>query len=510
MLKVSVKDFGPIIEGTVNLKPLTIFIGPSNSGKSYMAMLIYSLMQSAGFPGMPRYLQAGRGYDRSVRAQFRRSFAFEFGRIEVNEDLGSAIGQWVKELETGTHGVTKVPFAKLPEKVQRYVDELVNRAAHSMGPDLNNELQKCIGDIPGLVRRAHNPTQLEVHLEQDQPLLKSDFLRSNAAVVADHTKLDLSAERVEVPLAILHDLHVAIRERPTEDLLPAYSDLMGHLAGAFRFRLFEKFPQDTYYLPAARSGIAQAHRLVASILVDQASIAGIRSLEIPTLPGITADFIKHMLVMEPRRVLRTDPGLEDVAAFMEQKVIHGRIAIERGPHPISPSEISYEPLMGQPQMGKFPLQRTSSMVSELALVILFLRHMVEPGDLVILEEPESHLHPASQRQMARGIARLVNKGVRVIITTHSDYLIAQLNNLLKLGYASRQKRSKEGYDTEDCLKSEDVGAYLFDLDDEKGGSVVKKLSITPDVGIDETEFAAVTEALYEETISLQRIRAKQP
>ena len=47
MLKISVKDFGPIIEGTVDLKPLTLFVGPSNAGKSYLAMLIYSLMQSS-------------------------------------------------------------------------------------------------------------------------------------------------------------------------------------------------------------------------------------------------------------------------------------------------------------------------------------------------------------------------------------------------------------------------------------------------------------------------------
>ena len=43
MLKVTAKDFGPIIEGTVGLKPLTGFVGPSNTGKSYMATLVYTL-----------------------------------------------------------------------------------------------------------------------------------------------------------------------------------------------------------------------------------------------------------------------------------------------------------------------------------------------------------------------------------------------------------------------------------------------------------------------------------
>ena len=43
MLTVSVENFGPIREGTVELRPLTVFVGPNNTGKSYMAMLIYAV-----------------------------------------------------------------------------------------------------------------------------------------------------------------------------------------------------------------------------------------------------------------------------------------------------------------------------------------------------------------------------------------------------------------------------------------------------------------------------------
>ena len=194
--------------------------------------------------------------------------------------------------------------------------------------------------------------------------------------------------------------------------------------------------------------------------------------------------------------------------FLETHVLRGKIDIERDREVTYP-EISYAPVSGQPDTGKFPFHKTSSMVSELAPVILFLKYLVRPGDLVILEEPESHLHPASQRQMARGIARLVNAGVKVIITTHSDYFMGQVNNLLKLSRASKRKRSNEGYDAVDCLKPEDVSAYHFRLDDKSGGSRVEELPIVPDFGIDEQEFAAVSEALYEETVSLQKIRTSR-
>ena len=42
-LELEVNDFGPIIAGKIDLRPLTVFVGPSNTGKSYLATLIYAL-----------------------------------------------------------------------------------------------------------------------------------------------------------------------------------------------------------------------------------------------------------------------------------------------------------------------------------------------------------------------------------------------------------------------------------------------------------------------------------
>ena len=42
-LKLNVTDFGPIARAEVDLRPMTVFVGPSNTGKSYMAILIYAL-----------------------------------------------------------------------------------------------------------------------------------------------------------------------------------------------------------------------------------------------------------------------------------------------------------------------------------------------------------------------------------------------------------------------------------------------------------------------------------
>ena len=41
---IKIKNFGPIKEADIGIAPLTIFVGPNSSGKSYSALLIHSLL----------------------------------------------------------------------------------------------------------------------------------------------------------------------------------------------------------------------------------------------------------------------------------------------------------------------------------------------------------------------------------------------------------------------------------------------------------------------------------
>ena len=102
----------------------------------------------------------------------------------------------------------------------------------------------------------------------------------------------------------------------------------------------------------------------------------------------------------------------------------------------------------------------SSMVSELAPVVLYLRHIVLPEDLLVVEEPESHLHPAMQVEFARQLAAVVNSGIRVIITTHSECLLGALANLVKSSELYKGRKSKTGED-DAALRPDQVGVWLF-------------------------------------------------
>lgn len=61
---------------------------------------------------------------------------------------------------------------------------------------------------------------------------------------------------------------------------------------------------------------------------------------------------------------------------------------------------------------------------------------------LILEEPESHLYPESQKQMAELISLFLHAGNGGIVTTHSPYLLGAFNNLLYASFLGR-KNPKE-------------------------------------------------------------------
>ena len=81
------------------------------------------------------------------------------------------------------------------------------------------------------------------------------------------------------------------------------------------------------------------------------------------------------------------------------------------------------------------------MVTELAPIVLFLRGVIARGDMLIIDEPESHLHPEMQIEFIRFLASVVRSGVRIIMTTHSEWVLEETR---QFGAGLGAQQSREG------------------------------------------------------------------
>lgn len=109
-----------------------------------------------------------------------------------------------------------------------------------------------------------------------------------------------------------------------------------------------------------------------------------------------------------------------------------------------------------------PLHLASSSAWEMSSLYFLLGYFLNGVGILMIDEPESHLDAGNQVQLARLLARMVNSGTRILITTHSDFILREINNLIMLSSA-HDENGKEmealGYEELDKLDLDQVSAY---------------------------------------------------
>ncbi|MDT7885133.1 MAG: ATP-binding protein, partial [Thermoflexus sp.] len=265
-------------------------------------------------------------------------------------------------------------------------------------------------------------------------------------------------------------------------------------------------PDASYYLPAARSGVLQGWRALATEAVRRVSRwAGIEEIRVPALPGLIGEFLEELIHASEglRRRSRVGEGaspFQSALEVLEGDLLKGTVDFSY-PNGVPVPEIVYRTQVKQKKL-EIPIQRASSTVGELAPLVLWIKYLLRPGGMLVIEEPEAHLHPENQRRVARALVRLVRAGVTVLCTTHSPLILHQVSNHILASRADPARRKELGFTEEDLLREEEVGAYLFRMREDGRGSEIQPLRIEPDFGIPEDEFVRVSEAIGEETYRL--------
>ena len=471
--ELEVSNFGPIVEAKIDLRPLTVFVGPSNTGKSYLAILIYALH---------RFFSGSRDHRVFQRDMYRK----------LSRKTIDAVDEWAQETfaEKRDNGSIVLPNP---------VTDEIRSVLDAQGDQFGNEISRCFGiDSTGALIRKGNRDDAAVVFQRKfsndlEPFEHKLTFKSQGTDF--RTKIPTGASmQIDVRDWWMDRLHYTVegvsparlRERRSymiRELTEILIDLALPQLGGPLYR-------PAFYLPADRTGVMHAHSVVVSATIGSAPMAGLRpATGTPMLSGVLADFLQQLIEID-RPPYRRRRSRRDLGAQIEESILGGSIRVDRS------ETIGYPHFTYQPKGWKnaLPLMNASSMVSELAPVVLYLRHVVHPGETLIIEEPESHLHPAMQVEFTRQLAALVKAGVRVIVTTHSEWLLEELANIVRRSElpSSRRKETPRG---EFALHSDQVGAWLFEPKRRPKGSIVKEIRLD-DSGLYPSEFDGVARVLH--------------
>ncbi|AJP34788.1 AAA family ATPase [Campylobacter jejuni] len=134
--------------------------------------------------------------------------------------------------------------------------------------------------------------------------------------------------------------------------------------------------------------------------------------------------------------------------------------------------------------GKFLIQRASSSVRSLLILNHYILHEAQKGDILMIDEPELNLHPKNQILLARLFTLLANAGIKIFITTHSDYIVRELNNCIMLNKLSDEQihlLKSKSYIKENKIDFNNIKAYI--AKNIKGKNTLEEVKITEEEGI---------------------------
>ena len=431
---VTIENFGPIQAGKIELKPLTIFMGSNNSGKSYAALLIYSIL-SSGHRSMHQIvddcIMRRIKKNGNLHGPLPTSFNLEY-------DINCACKEFTQELQRN-FSASLSNLASFKHKTCTL--QISSRILHSTITLQNGKKPK------------YDPTD-----------------NWNTPVTVDYSD-DCQ------PIIINDDNSITVNVNVATD-----SALLNKM-----YKYCHTIAPLVYYLPASRQGILQSHKLLLSLYVRSASYAGIDDIQVPKIPGGAVDLLEALLTLPPEY-----GPCHAIARQLESSTLRGSITVR---------DAKFFPEIRYRRDGHIiPIHRAASMVSSIAPLVLYLKHLIRPGYVLVIEEPEAHLHPEHQIGLAKCIVDLIRSGVYVLISTHSPYMVEQLGNYLQAGGVLDKTTLPENKDR--YIQRDELAVYSFELD--QNMSVIKNVDVSED-GIDQKQFVDAFESISSHARAIEEL-----
>jgi hypothetical protein len=401
LAKIHVQDYGRIADAQIELRPLTVFIGPNNTNKTWVAYAIHGLVQS---------LSASRFFFR-VNSAMEPIAGFDAPQ-EIVDACNAAVERLSRDLSASHNGGTYL--------TNLYRGELLDRL------EIGDSVDFSI-DADGLARLLALDAAPSKTARVTLSMEASDFLHGGLI-----NRLEI---QMNEPTATLRttafdssgqprDAQVSLGYHPGDRSATEIRRTIGQFVRWMALGIF----QGGVAFPAERNGLLSTYPLILDRIGEQGGL----------LSHASQDFIRLLRDADVGR--RSEGGpCRRINEMLEKAVLGGGLAFD----PSRESAGLTYTIAGGPPVG---VEAAASMIRSLAGLHCYFRISALEQDLIIMDEPEMNAHPEAQVRLMEFFAELVRRRFRVLLTTHSPYMLDHLNNLLamsKIPLKSRQDLVRE-------------------------------------------------------------------
>lgn len=423
---------GAIRKAVVDLqKPLTLFCGPNSTGKTYLSYLLYAIFENTD------YVES-KGLDKIVK-----HFS-EYKEFTLNREL----------VETFIQDVAASMKAKLGS-----IFGIGDTAVDKLFSQFELSLILSDGDYEKMLE---SPCRLiSKNGEKEFGIVKD--------ASSDKVIYHMNGENSTIGRESLMGLRLMINH--------FFRLLCFRNSGGVRMLTVERNSIYTFKTELS---------LGRNELIDRIQQKSGRS-ELDILDMVNSSSRRYPLAV--RSSLRIANDLENVQKFnspyykiaelIEKGILQGEVKITRT------GDVEFV----SDKVGKtkhLPIHLTSSIVKTMSSLVIYLKHIARKGDLLIIDEPEMNFHPNVQISLMQIFAILTKLDLRIIISTHSDYMIREVNNLIMAGtiYSKDAQLIRDlGYNEKMLLNKNDIAVKYFNY------GKLKRLLDVVDVKVEDDGFA---------------------
>ncbi|MFN8952614.1 MAG: AAA family ATPase, partial [Aphanizomenon sp.] len=395
-MKIKFSNLGSIQETELDLRPLTVIIGPNNSGKTYIAYSTYGLWQRARSSLSLRrdnksepelkpeeHDKWSLKIDHNLLDFFIRDIEKTAKRF--GEDKYFGVQQFFQDSSRKLFSTTSFEMIISQQEVEDAINQLIHKDAIPLTDEISLKLTRKEDVLFFEIQPKNEELSKNQTLHFTNRFITNRFISSVAEVLFSNI-FPFPAER------------------------NAFINIYKILETK-RYRILKQKQRESFINSTSEEKFGLPQPLIA---ID---------IRYPQPVEDFLDFLSEIELQETTKINSSNKNEFQKLADEIEKQLQNKNKTNLKPTKLGGKDIKVLVKKGL----EIDLYNASSSIRQLAPLLLYLRYRASKGDFLVIDEPEMNLHPESQAKLLEALSILVNLGVRILLTTHSPYVMAHLD-----------------------------------------------------------------------------------